>query len=489
MLGSRADDLGKPLPESPHAVSVCLPTWQTNVGYEEADPAVMERLQAGYPRFVFHPTVQKLFAAVQAEHAGPDGTAVVFPSRQAARRAVQYAHDQAGQSLQQVDGPNLPGCCVVGPAAAAEFLKQYWQHSGEIVSSRLATDLLAGGPRRRDAAAAERLRNELKARVATLAGGDPADVYLFPTGMAAVFCAYRAMCARRPGPSVQFGFPYVDILKIQQRFGTHVNFYPQGDDADLDRVAQCLKADPHCGVFVEFPGNPLLTSPDLARLSAIASEARVPLLIDDTLAAMSNLELQPHCDFLATSLTKYFSGVGDVMGGSLILNRDRPLYAELKAAVESVFEDLTYNADLQVLEHNSRDTSQRVARINANALQLCESIAQHPMVEQLNYPAYTDRGRYDEFRRPDGGFGGLFSIVLKDAPTQGPRFFDRLEIPKGPNLGTNFSLCCPYTILAHFNELQFAEECGISPYLIRVSVGLEPIEEIQQRFLNALDEL
>jgi cystathionine gamma-synthase len=80
-------------------------------------------------------------------------------------------------------------------------------------------------------------------------------------------------------------------------------------------------------------------------------------------------------------------------------------------------------------------------------------------------------------------------MILKDEAVQAPRFYDALEISKGPNLGTSFSLCCPYTILAHYDELEEVENLGISRYLLRVSVGLEPYEELVHRFDAAFETL
>ena len=75
---------------------------------------------------------------------------------------------------------------------------------------------------------------------------------------------------------------------------------------------------------------------------------------------------------------------------------------------------------------------------------------------------------------------------MRDAAAKTERFFDALQIPKGPNLGTSFSLCCPFTILAHYRELDFVESCVISRHLIRVSVGLEDSAWQIERFLEAL---
>ena len=77
---------------------------------------------------------------------------------------------------------------------------------------------------------------------------------------------------------------------------------------------------------------------------------------------------------------------------------------------------------------------------------------------------------------------------MRDAAAKTERFFDALQIPKGPNLGTSFTLCCPFTLLAHYRELDFVETCGISRYLIRVSVGLEDSDWQIERFREALRE-
>lgn len=491
----REDDLGAPLPDSPHAVSVCLPTWRDNIGYEEADPRVIDRLQGGYPRFVLHKKVLRLFE-VAAEHADVDaGGCFVFPSRESAARAAEYArlHDAS-----QADIHPLPDCQVCAVTVLPEnrsLLMQYWQHSGEIVSSRLAEDSLAilesqrssSRDASREQGSVDTKAATIRQRIAELTDGHIDDVYLFPTGMAAIYSGWRCMQSYRPGPTVQFGFPYVDILKIQQRFGAGVQFFPLGTNEELHELDTHLSHQQCSGIFTEFPGNPLLVSPNLEELNRLAELHQIPVLVDDTLAALTNLDLQQHCDLLATSLTKYFSGVGDVMGGSLVLNRNRPLYSQLKPALDELYEDMCYGPDLDVLEQNSRDCVERVRQINDTTLQICETLKAHPLVRELNYPAFRSSDLYERHRKSDGGWGGLFSIQLEDEAVTAPAFFDRLEISKGPNLGTNFSLCCPYTILAHYDELDFATECGISPHLIRVSIGLEPAEQVTEWFLDALN--
>lgn len=488
----RPDELGLPIPDERHAVSVCLPRWQDNIGYEEGDPAVTGAMQCGYPRFFVHPDTVRLFAACERQlGTQPDECCFAFPTECVAQRCAEFIRRQAGTEA-------TVHACFGGRVHAVRFTetargtaKAFWQHSGEIVPSRQAADLLNDRLPQSDAATE---KATIRSRVADMLGCEADDVYLFPSGMAAIYAGYRVFQKLRPNSrSVQFGFPYVDALKVQQRFSQlpddqhPVAFYPQGAASDLDDVERLAASEPVLGIICEIPGNPLLTSPDVERLSRIAAQHAAPLMVDDTLGACLNLNMLPVSDVVTTSLTKYFSGAGNVLAGSLVLNRDRPFYSQLKSALDADFEDLLYPDEAILLEANSRDVADRVPQINHNTLRLCEFLRQHPAVEHVFYPAFDDGTHYARFQQPGGGYGGLFSVVLRDASRVTAPFYDALQISKGPNLGTSFSLCCPYTILAHYDELDFAEQCGISRYLIRVSIGLENADTLIDQFRSSLE--
>ncbi len=319
---------------------------------------------------------------------------------------------------------------------------------------------------------------------------DPADVWLFPSGMAAIETAFRAFQRLRPtAKSVQFGFPYVDSLKIQERLGVRVQFFPRDNADELRQLAKTASTEPLLGLFCEFPGNPLLACPDLRSIDELSRKHDFPVLVDDTLGALINVDVLPAADVVSCSLTKFFSGAGDVMAGSLVINSRRPGAERLRDALEAEYEDLLDAEDAAVLEQNSRDCVERVRRINQSAERLCDTLQTHPAVERIEYPKYRTPENYRAYQRPNGGYGGLCSLLLRNPETNAPAFFDALAIAKGPNLGTNFSLCCPYTILAHFNELDFVERCGISRFLLRISVGLEDPDWLIRQFLDALASL
>jgi cystathionine gamma-synthase len=151
-----------------------------------------------------------------------------------------------------------------------------------------------------------------------------------------------------------------------------------------------------------------------------------------------------------------------------------------------VYEDTYWPEDVVFMERNSRDFLSRIHRINANAEAICEVLQENPAVRSIYYPKLNScRSNYDTYRLSNGGYGGLLSVVFQ-SEAQAQSFYDDLDIAKGPSLGTNFTLCSPYVLLAHYQELPWAAQFGVDPDLIRVSVGLEVTEELQATFRRAL---
>jgi len=472
------EQLGQPMPDDRHAVSACLPLWAHNIGYEEGDADVVDQLQAAYPRFCFHPAIREL---CRQKFGDGEPAGLPFVSDAAAKRAAQYVEFRGGT----VEGL-LPGNGWTGVQVAAEsfsLLRQYWQHAGEILSSRAADEVLQG----RTVSVTEiPERSAVRDRVAKLQGVTADDVFLFASGMAAIAQTWRTVLGVHPGTTCQFGFPYVDTLKIQERFPDAVHhFYPLGRAGDLDDLQNRCQQENIVAVFCETPTNPLLETPDLVRLRSLADEHQFLLVVDDTLGACLNLNVLPFADIVVTSLTKFFSGYGNVLAGSMIVAPHSRWREPLLEQLDAQFEETLADVDVRVLHDNSADLEQRVRQTNENAAQLADLLKSHPAVESVFYPT-DDSPHYAAIRCEDGGRGGLLSIVLKQAEQTTPLVYDRLRVCKGPNLGTHFTLCCPYTILAHYDELEFAERCGVSRWLLRVSVGTEPFAELEERFLEAL---
>jgi cystathionine gamma-synthase len=474
------EDLGIPLPDSLHACSVCLPTWDSIVGYEEGREKVVRRMRTGYPRFFRHPLVERLFAAAKAEVAGEGEEVVVLPTRGSVQRAHRWVELRATTAVRIASFHGLQ--VLIVPSKAKADALAYWRFSGEVVSSRQAQDYLDGHLR-------EGSKSHLISRaLSKFVNAAPEDIFIFPSGMAAVTSLLRALPGVREGKkTLQLEFPYVDSLKVQELFGHGVVYLNEAVGESLDEALQRIRQGEFAGVFTEVPSNPLLRTVDLKRVSEACRESKTPFIIDDSATGPLNIDSLKFADVVTGSLTKWVSGQGDVMAGMAAVRADAPLANTLR---ETLSVDATENAplyigDAEVLLSNLKDYPNRMKTVNANGSELAAWLAEHPAVAQVWHPSLTHRENYESVMRKGGGYGGLLSFVLKNQKKTA-KVYDALRFNKGPSFGTAFTLVCPYTLLAHYFELEWAEGCGVSANLLRVSCGLEPFETIKATFEEAL---
>ncbi|KAJ5555497.1 Pyridoxal phosphate-dependent transferase major region subdomain 2 [Penicillium sp. DV-2018c] len=580
--------LGGPVPpNTDHAVSVSLPTWRANVGYEEGEDWVVKKMQCGYPRFFIHPIIQKLAQEVVRRVGDPNlESATLFPSIKSARICHSFLigkipADQAYKAriVNFIPAPNTeagsritsPLSCVVFPKEYASITKQVWQHAGNGISSRRGEFCLRAledgflvedkglataesisqrpckGPRRyqstngarkgsigdsplkpstddgRDydqfieerfgrnlsTSLAEQAKLAVRKRIAgvlttdvelpealetassegRVAGISEDDVYLHPSGMNAIFNAHQTLLATRGDlPSICFGFPYTDTLKILQKWGPGCVFYGHGSSEDLDDLESRLKAgERFLGLFTEAPGNPLLKTPDLKRIRKLADQYGFAIVVDETISNFLNINVLRLADIVVSSLTKIFSGDSNVMGGGAVLNPHAQYYTSLKKVYDQEYEDIYWAEDAVFLERNSRDFVARIEQINTTTENITAMLKESPLVKEVYYPKYSPtKPQYDSLRNPNGGYGGLFSVTFHST-AEAIAFYDTIEVLKGPSLGTNFTLSSPYVLLAHYGELDWARSFDVDPDLVRISVGLEDVSDLRSRVQRALD--
>lgn len=188
---------------------------------------------------------------------------------------------------------------------------------------------------------------------------------------------------------------------------------------------------------------------------------------------------------------------------SLVLNPQGPHYSKLKAHATSHFEDFYFDEDAIFMERNSRNFRQRIHAIDKNTEAVCDFLRSRSVaggvlaaaIKDVFYPKWSTPENYERCRikgyvdddgnKQDGGYGGLFSLTFTSIEAS-RAFFDNLAVFKGPSLGTNFTLACPYTVLAHYAEMDWALQFGVEEGLVRVSVGLEDTEELLGKFGAAL---
>lgn len=167
---------------------------------------------------------------------------------------------------------------------------------------------------------------------------------------------------------------------------------------------RCKRDEKYLALFCEFPGNPLLKSPDLKRLRSLADRYGFAIIVDETIGNFMNVQVLPFADVVVSSLTKVFSGDSNVMGGryvakthdwamltlaSAILNPKSHFYALLQAKMLEDYEDNYWAEDAIFMERNSRDFVSRIERINLGAEAICETLLKSPFGRQLRNKAET----------------------------------------------------------------------------------------------------
>ena len=494
--------LGQRIPGSPHSVACSLPTLRDIIGYEEGQPETTRHITSGYPRFVVHSYARQLCAhlGTHPELSGRSLWLVSSPKMAAAladhlnqahgAEAVPFAIDGV-DGVAHRDTPELN-------ARGKVFL----QHLGGFLSSRAAEDHLV----RLGVLAITVPENlypgdsaaEVKRvlRQAYPAAPDR-DILLAPSGMNALYATFRAINAvqapRGRTVWIQLGWLYLDSIALLKKFtATPTSDYIRlGDVRDLAALKRVFaeQGSRIAGLIVETPTNPLIQTPDVAAVAAIARLHGARLILDPAISSPFNVDLLPHADVVTQSLTKYTAHEGDVIAGAVIINPTSPDADQLRRLVAEWLEPV-HHRDLSRLAAQIGATGEVVARINANTCKVAAFLSGHSAVKQVWWALQPDtRENYLKVARTPESVGGVISFTLHGAME---KFYDRVRLPKGPSFGMSTTLISPVIYLAHYDLVTSAAgrtelaDHGLTPDLLRLSVGTEPIDDIIATLNEAL---
>lgn len=413
------------------------------------------------------------------------------------------------------------------PAQVNDSAMIFWRLTGTGISSRLAesmrehldsiTAVPENEPLQRDSGLARELADSqsdemVRKRIVSLLQRAPideahtanfasSDVFLYPTGMAAIYEANKLLQDWRPEQTVVFGFPYELTLKMLQKYGVDCKFYGFGTDAELDSFQDYLAEEWKQGravqsVWCECASNPLLRTVDLQRIRRLADEYGFVVVIDETIGSFANIDVAGIANIIITSLTKSFSGRANVMAGSIVLNPSLPFYSELKESMASTYVNEFFAADSRALELNSRDFLTVASTMNRNAQHLVSILSPYAAsasstLTHVYYPSTCwSRENYEARMRtatPEftPGYGGLFTLEFESV-IAAATFFDAVNIHKGPSLGASVTLAQPYVQTVFTREKAWAASYGLRESIVRISVGMENDEALGREFLRAL---
>lgn len=496
--------LGRPIPDTPHAVSCSLPTMQAVRGYEEKDQAVIGQMTSGYPRFVVHPFVQQL-AQHYLRAAGQPGRKLWLTSSQSMAEALAAELRQGNRADAGAVGvSDHDGIHGVFHPDAPEFnghAKVYLQNVGGFLSSRSAEDrLVALGLL--PAARPEALHPgdalvEVRRHLQPLFAGTTADDLLPATcGMNALYVAFRALSSRQSSQGrtiwVQLGWLYLDTIALLKRFTATPDDYVHLHDVfDLPALERLFAARGHriAGLIIEAPTNPLIQTPDLAAIAGLARSYGAVVLIDPSVSSAHAVDVLPHADVVALSLTKYAASEGDLTAGLVVVNPATPNAEALRETIARRLEPV-YPRDLARLAQEIGRTREVLEQSEASVPLIAAWLEAHPAVKQVFWARHpASRPTYEKIARTPASAGSIISFTIRQ-PLAG--FYDRLRLPKGPSFGMSTTLICPFMYLAHYDLVSTATgraelaASGLDPELLRLSVGTESANDIIAALAEAL---
>jgi cystathionine gamma-lyase len=248
-------------------------------------------------------------------------------------------------------------------------------------------------------------------------------------------------------------------------------------------------------VWVETPTNPLLKLTDLRAVAAIAHEHSLLAAADNTFASPFNQRpLELGFDLVVHSATKYLNGHSDVIGGVAIVGTEPRLepIRERLAYLQNAVGAIAGPFDSFLALRGLKTLALRMERHNANALELARWLERQPQVARVHYPGLPSHPQYalamSQMHSVSGGYGGMISVDLKSDVAGARRFLEKVHLfALAESLGGVESLIEHPAIMTHATiPAETRARLGIGDALVRLSVGVEDVEDLREDLTEAL---
>jgi cystathionine beta-lyase/cystathionine gamma-synthase len=325
----------------------------------------------------------------------------------------------------------------------------------------------------------------LEKKLAELEGG--AVCATFSTGMAAIHAVLLAFLNAGDHAivsDVAYGGTYRLCTKIFTRFGVEFTF---ADTSNADDVRKSVRENTRL-ILTETPANPTLKLTDIAAVSEIAKSKGIPHAIDNTfLTPYYQRPIELGADLVIHSTTKYIDGHNATVGGAVI-SRSKELGEKISFVQNATGTIMSPHVAWLTLQ-GCKTLSVRMDAQCANALAIAKFLEKHPKVEKVCYPGLASHPQHDLASRQASGYGAMVWFEVEGGVAAGKKLMDSVELwTLAENLGAVESLVTHPVTMTHADvEQAERKRVGITDGLVRLSVGLEDVDDLIEDLSQALD--
>ena len=263
--------------------------------------------------------------------------------------------------------------------------------------------------------------------------------------------------------------------------------YSIEDTTNIDKLEKSLSPDVKA-ILIESPANPLLTITDIAKVSELAKKHNILSIVDNTF--MTPYLQQPitlGADIVIHSATKYLGGHSDLVAGLVVVNSDK--LAEKLAFIQNATGGILGPFDSFLLIRGIKTLGVRMDRHVDNAEKLANYLLNHPLVKNVYYPGLASAQGYEVNKSQAKNGGAMISFELKENCNIKTFFSELKLIALAESLGGVESLVCHPATMTHASiPYEIRQKVGITDGLIRLSVGIENVNDLQNDLEQAISK-
>lgn len=326
-------------------------------------------------------------------------------------------------------------------------------------------------------------RSALEANMAALERGKYG--HAFASGMSAIDTVFRML---RSGDHViaaenMYGGSFRLFSRVLEKYGLTFTYV---DTADLDQVKNAFRAETKV-LYLETPTNPMMTVTDIAACAEIAHAKGALVVVDNTFCSpYIQRPIELGADIVLHSTTKFLNGHSDSIGGVVVSNDDA--IGEQLGFLQNAVGAILSPFDSWLVLRGIKTLAVRMKQHEQNGQAMANYLSHHPKVKKLYYPGLPDHPQHELAKRQMNGFGSMIAFEL-GSHENASAFLNRVRLCSlAESLGGVETLISHPETMTHASvPLETRKRLGITPGLVRISVGIEDIEDLIGDLENAFE--